>query len=57
VYLTRKVSKPPSWMGKLQTAEPKFAFGLGAALLGVFPTDILTSVVVGLHLSRHGDPW
>jgi hypothetical protein len=44
-------------MGKLQTAEPKFAFGLGAALLSVFPTDILTSVVVGLHLSRHGNPW
>jgi hypothetical protein len=57
VYLTRKVSKPPKWMDKLQTAEAKFAFGLGLALLGVFPTDILTSVVVGLHLARHGDPW
>jgi len=56
-YLTRKTTKPPKWMSKLETAKPRFAFGLGLALLGVFPTDILTSVVVGLHLSRHRDPW
>jgi hypothetical protein len=27
------------------------------ALLGVFPTDILTSVAVGQHLAAHDDPW
>lgn len=57
VYLTRRTSKPPKWMGRLQAATPKFAFLLGLALLGIFPTDIATSTVVGLHVARHGDPW
>jgi hypothetical protein len=57
VYLTRKTSHPPKWMSKLQGAEPKFAFTLGLLLLGVFPTDILTSVTCGLHVARHDDPW
>src|SRR5262245_14125524 len=56
-YLGRKTSEPPKWMGKLQTAEPKFAFRLGALLLGVFPTDILTSIAAGLHVAREKDPW
>jgi threonine/homoserine/homoserine lactone efflux protein len=56
-YLTRKTSKPPQWMGKLETAKPKLAFRLGFLLLGVFPTDILTSFAVGGSLARNGDPW
>lgn len=56
-FLTRKTSEPPSWMGKLQEARPKFAFMLGLALLGVFPTDIASSVTVGLHVARHGGAW
>jgi Sap, sulfolipid-1-addressing protein len=57
VYLTRTTSAPPKWMGKLQSAEPKFAFTLGLALLGVFPTDILTSITAGLHVAHAGDAW
>lgn len=57
VFLTRKTAEPPKWMGKLQTATPKFSFRLGFLLLGVFPTDILTSVAVGSYLAAHGDPW
>jgi Sap, sulfolipid-1-addressing protein len=57
VFLTRKTSEPPKWMGKLQTASPRFSFRLGFLLLGVFPTDILTSVAVGSYLSSHGAPW
>ena len=57
VYLTRKTSKPPKWMSKLQTAKPRFAFMLGLALLGVFPTDILTSFAIGIYLRAHHDPW
>ena len=57
VFLTRKTAEPPKWMGKLQTATPRFSFRLGFLLLGVFPTDILTSVTVGSYLSNHGDPW
>ena len=56
-FLTRKTSEPPSWMGKLQEARPKFAFTLGLALLGVFPTDIAGSITVGLHVGRHGEAW
>jgi hypothetical protein len=43
-------------MGKLQDASPGFSFKLGFLLLGIFPTDILTSVAVGTYLSSHGDP-
>jgi Sap, sulfolipid-1-addressing protein len=56
-FLKRHEATVPKWMTKLQTATPRFAFLLGAALLGVFPTDILTSVAVGSYLAAHGDPW
>jgi hypothetical protein len=44
-------------MGKLEEAHPKDSFRLGFLLLGVFPSDILTSIAVGGSVSRHGDPW
>jgi Sap, sulfolipid-1-addressing protein len=56
-FLARKTAKPPKWMGKLQEASPKLSFKLGFLLLGVFPTDILTSWAVGTYLASHGDPW
>ena len=56
-YRGRHESEPPKWMGKLQTASPGFSFKLGFLLLGVFPTDILTSVAVGSALAAHGDEW
>jgi hypothetical protein len=57
VFLTRKTAEPPKWMGRLQNATPKTSFTLGFLLLGVFPTDILTSWAVGTYLANHGDPW
>ena len=57
VFRGRKTAEPPKWMGKLQSATPKFSFTLGLLLLGVFPTDIITSVAVGSHLAANGDPW
>ena len=56
-FRTRKTAEPPEWMGKLQTATPKFAFRLGIALLGVFPSDLITSLSVGAFLAAQGDPW
>ena len=56
-YLTRKTSKPPTWMGKLEAATPTMSFRLGLLMLGLFPTDIITNVVVGSSLARDGDPW
>jgi thiol:disulfide interchange protein len=56
-FRTRKTSEPPKWMGRLQTASPRFSFVLGFLLLGVFPSDLVTSVSVGSFLSAKGDPW
>jgi membrane protease YdiL (CAAX protease family) len=56
-YVKRHETQPPKWMGRLQTASPKLAFRLGFLLLGVFPTDILTSVAVGSYLAAHSDAW
>ena len=57
VFLRREKSEPPKWMGKLQTATPRFALVLGLLLLGVFPTDIITSVTVGARLANEDSPW
>lgn len=56
VFLRRGSSEPPKWMGKLQNAKPRASLRLGILLLGVFPTDIMTTVTVGLHLEHHGEP-
>ena len=56
-FVTRKQSEPPKWMGRLETIKPKGAFILGFLLLGVFPSDILTSIAVGGSASTHGLPW
>ena len=56
-YVKRHETEPPKWMGRLQTASPTFSFTLGLLLLGLFPTDILTSVAVGTYLAAHGEPW
>ena len=55
-YRTRDTAEPPKWMGKLQTATPRFAFKLGFLLLGVFPSDLITSMSVGGFLNASGDP-
>ena len=57
VFHSRKKAEPPKWMGKLQSATPSLSLKLGFLLLGVLPSDLLTSVTVGTHLSREGDPW
>jgi Sap, sulfolipid-1-addressing protein len=56
-FRTRKTAEPPKWMGKLQTATTKFAFVLGFLLLGVFPSDLITSVSVGSYIATQGEPW
>lgn len=57
VFLKRHEAEPPKWMGRLQTASPAFSFKLGFALLGVFPTDIITSLTVGAYLTREHQSW
>jgi hypothetical protein len=58
VYMARETAEPPKWMGRLQTATPGLSLRLGFLLLGVFPTDILTSVAMGTYLaSKHDTFW
>jgi hypothetical protein len=56
-FRSRKQSEPPKWMGKLETATPKFAFILGFLLLGVFPSDLVVSISIGSHIADRGDSW
>lgn len=56
-YRTREQAEPPQWMGRLETATPRFSFRLGFLLLGFFPTNILTSVAVGSYLAANDAPW
>ena len=56
-FRRRKTSEPPKWMDKLQTASLRLSFNLGLILLGVFPTDIATSVSVGARLANQHEPW
>jgi hypothetical protein len=53
----RHQTEPPKWMGRLEGATPKLAFVLGFLLLGVFPSDLVTSISVGSHLADRGDSW
>jgi hypothetical protein len=58
VYLRRKATKPPAWMGKLQSATPGFAFKLGLLLYSLMPTDIITMFSVGGYLAlRDASLW
>lgn len=57
VVVQRTHSRPPKWMGRLQTADPRFSFRLGFVLFLVMPTDVLTMLTVGAFLARHGEPW
>jgi hypothetical protein len=50
-------TKPPAWMGKLQTANARFAFRLGLLLFLLMPTDIITMFAVGGYLGRYVNPW
>jgi hypothetical protein len=55
-FRARKTAEPPAWMGKLQTATPRFAFRLGFLLLGIFPSDLITSISVGGYLAAQNNP-
>lgn len=56
-FVTRERATTPSWMSRLEGASPRLSFVLGFFLLGVFPTDILTSLSVGAYVATNGDRW
>lgn len=53
-FLGRKTATTPEWMGKLQEAEPKFAFRLGLTLILLMPTDIIIMLSAGAYLVLNG---
>lgn len=57
VFLRRNTTEPPKWMGRLQTATPRFSAKLGFLLFLLMPTDVITMVAVGATLARNQDPW
>ena len=57
VFVRRKHSEPPSWMGRLEDAGPGFAFTLGLLLIVAMPSDDLTMLTVGASLARHDRSW
>ncbi len=57
VFLHRKRSEPPKWMGKLQSTNPRFSFKLGFLLFLLMPTDIITMIAVGSTLAQREKAW
>ncbi|MBI5231158.1 MAG: GAP family protein, partial [Coriobacteriales bacterium] len=57
VFLKRKVTEPPKWMAKLQSATPKLSITMGFLLYMLMPTDIVSMITVGGYLARNGLPW
>lgn len=57
VLRRRGRSQPPRWMARLQTATALLSFTLGFLLLGLFPSDVITSIAVGTCIAAHGGPW
>jgi hypothetical protein len=56
-FVTRARATTPAWMSRLEGASPRLCFVLGFLLLGVFPTDILTSLSVRAYVAANGDRW
>ncbi|WBB78298.1 GAP family protein [Micromonospora sp. WMMD882] len=57
VYARRRHSQPPKWMGRLEDAGPRFAFGLGFLLFAAMPSDEATMLSVAGSLAGHDKPW
>jgi hypothetical protein len=57
VFRKRRDTRPPKWMGELQTATSRFSFNLGFLLFFVMPSDVVTMVTVGAYVAHHGSPW
>jgi threonine/homoserine/homoserine lactone efflux protein len=57
VFLKRKESEPPKWMGRLERADPRFSARIGFLLYLLMPTDLISMATVGAYLARQGAPW
>jgi cytochrome c biogenesis protein CcdA len=57
LFVKRKESHPPKWMGKLQAADAGFAAKLGFLLYVLMPTDLISMLTVGAFVARENEPW
>jgi hypothetical protein len=57
VFMQRKNTEPPKWMGRLETADPRFSAKIGLLLYLLMPTDVISMATVGAYLAREGAPW
>ena len=57
VFMQRKKTEPPKWMGRLETADPRFSAKIGLLLYALMPTDVVSMATVGAYLAREGAPW
>jgi len=57
VFLRRKESHPPKWMGRLQGANARFAVTIGFLLYLLMPTDLVATATVGAYIAHQGEPW
>jgi len=57
VFVRRKESEPPKWMGKLQHADARLGRRIGFLLYTLMPTDLIAMATVGAYIARQGEPW
>jgi cytochrome c biogenesis protein CcdA len=57
VFVKRESAEPPKWMGRLQTADTRFAGKIGLLLYLLMPTDVISMATVGAYLASQDAPW
>jgi Sap, sulfolipid-1-addressing protein len=57
VFVRRKESEPPKWMGKLEHADARLGRRIGFLLYTLMPTDLIAMATVGAYIARRGEPW
>jgi Sap, sulfolipid-1-addressing protein len=57
VFVRRKESEPPKWMGKLQNADARLGRRIGFLLYTLMPTDLIAMFTVGAYIAHRGEPW
>lgn len=53
-WVGRATIEPPKWLGTLMAAGPGKAFATGLLLIGLFPSDVVVMLTVGVDLARSG---
>jgi Sap, sulfolipid-1-addressing protein len=53
-WVGRATIEPPKWLGTVMAAGPGKAFVTGLLLIGLFPSDVVVMLTVGVDLARSG---